>query len=356
MGHRKSSSRTALFAMVLAGLVLAGCSKAGETVSEEKKGPASATPTKASEAMAAAAESAADPDVVDLTESPAPAAAEDAGEEWESDVAELPPEVEPTTAGAVALEQLKKLKFKARREVVWARGAIANIPGYEKSLERLKREVKEWGMYERIPEEPLREALQEELDRQGQLNGVTVEYREFQDAKIKRRKLPETIHGQKPFDFEDNDIRNVILVVIRTGLADEAALEKFLSALVRDERLVVVKKVKPRPQQKGWVINLEAYWFPKTSYPLHIVESKVLEDEMKRVGLKLSVDEVVKLDSVGYLQHASMSYREFNASLEELNGAMKLLSESKYMSARAEFFRRKSEDALRSVVKLQLND
>ncbi len=352
MGFRILNSRTMLCSLVVAALLLAGCSKTGEpTVEKKKKGPASAEPAEAPGPAVAPEEPAEEKAVERPTEAVVPSAAEEISEAPRADVVEARPVAVLPAEGEAVTGLLKKLKFKARREVVWSRGAIANIPEYEQSLARLDREAKEWGMFEKIPEEPAQEALQEEIDRLGQLSGVVVEFREFQAAKFKRRKLPETIHGQKPFDFEDNDIRNVILVVVRTGPADDANLDKFLGALVKASRLMVVKKVKPRPQQTGFVINLEAYWFPKTGYPTHVVEAMVLEDEMKRVGIELSVDEAVKLDSVGYLQHASMSYREFNGSMEELNAAMKLLSESKYKSARAEFFRRKSEEALRSVVK-----
>jgi len=351
MVHKILSFRRTFLSLVITALLLVGCSRSPGTGKREKKGPAPASGAEAAGPGAAAGtaegeRAAARPDVL-----PAPGGDGDVAEESPPAVAATRPDVRPPEAAGEIPDLLKKLKFKARREVVWVRGAISNIPEYRQSVARLDREAEEWKMLERIPEEPAREALQEELDRLAQLSGLTLEYREFKDAQFKRRKLPETIHGQKPFDFEDNDIRDIVQVVLRTGPAEPAALQEFLGAVVRADRLMVVRKVKPRVQERGYIVNLEAFWFPTTAYPIHVVEPRVLEEEMKRVGIGLSVDEAVKLDSVGYLQHASMSYREFNASLEELNGAMKLLSESKYKSARSEFFRRKSEEALRSVAK-----
>jgi hypothetical protein len=253
------------------------------------------------------------------------------------------PEAPPEPAEKPLKEKLKELKFKARREVVWARTTIDNIPSYERALEKYQREFDQWRMYERVPLEPkkaeLKAALTELFDRLG----LPILYYAEADSTVPPRKLPEVIHGDKAFEFEDNDVREIFHVTIRTGAATPETVASLVTELKALDRLLYVRRVKVGKEEL--LVNLDTYFFRAERYPVHQVLERKLEERMRQMGIARSVDEVVNDDPLGHLQNAALSYREFNANLEALNEAMALLSRSKFLEARSSFFRRAVEEA-----------
>lgn len=240
-------------------------------------------------------------------------------------------------------ERLKRLKFKARRDVVWCRTTVANIPSYSRALEKFEAEFAAWGMYRRVPIAPQVEAFEQQVRKLcGQL-GLEVMFLESKEQKVKTRKVPDTIHGDRAWAFEDNDIRGIISVTVKTSVADEAAIESFRKALREMERLVLVRKIRPVAKTET-LFNLELYYFLEERYPVHVIEAKDLGKEMRQTGIEVSVETAVQKDSIGYLQNASLSFKEFNSSLPRLNESMQLLSRSKFLEARSSFFRRKMEE------------
>jgi hypothetical protein len=243
-------------------------------------------------------------------------------------------------------ERLKKIKFKARREVVWARTTIENTSSYQRALEKFDREFEQWRMYDRIPLEPRKEALQEELDRVVRSHGLEFKYYQAREEPAPVRELPEVIYGNRSFTFEDSDIRMIFQVTIKVDRVPDEKLQALVADIKKMERLVLIRRVQPK--HKEVVINLEAYYFRDIKYPVHKIEPLSLDEEMRLAGISADIEDVVKQDSVGYLQNAAMSLKEFNNSLERLNEAMLLLSESKFKEARSTVFRALSENAQRA--------
>jgi len=254
-------------------------------------------------------------------------------EEW----VETPDAAAKPGASEEIQEKLKKMKFALRRDVVWVRSAVANIPSYEQALARFDREFEEWNMYARVPKSPDVESLRKELEALARKAGGAVSYLDIREETLSTREIPEQIRGDRAFEFEENDIRGILLVTVRLAPADEALLKALVAGLEASNRLLEVLKARVDPE--GAVISARAYYFREERYPIHVIEPKNLEVEMRRYGIGDSVEEVVKQDPIGYLQNSGMSVREFNASLPDVNRAMRLLSESKFKEARSAFFR-----------------
>lgn len=278
----------------------------------------------------------------DVTEAGEPDAVNPYEEEPEEPMPAIEEEPEQTLR-----DKLKNLKFKARRDVMWARAAIANSDSYRRSLEKFDRNAEEWELYSRVPREPELDLFEAQLKEMAGNIGVTMEFLQIEQHKVEARNIPEIIHGEKSFEFEDSDLRGMAQVVMRLNLEAGGKLVPFIQGLKRQERLFILRRVMRSPD--GIVINGEVYYLLQERFPLHVVEPKDLEQAMKNFGIEISAREAVKLDPVGHLQNAALSYKEFNRSLPALNESMKLLSESSFKSARSEFFRRTSELADRSM-------
>ena len=234
-------------------------------------------------------------------------------------------------------DKLKKLKFKARRDVMWARTTVANIPSYQRALEKYDAEFERWGMYQKVPTAPKLEELRKEVEELAERLGLTVTVLKVKDYPITPRDLPELIRGERAFDFEDNDLRGVVHVTMLFDKVEAELLRSLVAGLKAASRLTRVRRLSPK--EGGFLLNADCYYFIDTSFPIHIIEEKDLEKEMGQSGIEMDIEEVVRLDPIGSLQSAALSYKEFNLSLPELNEAMKLLSESRFKSARSEFFR-----------------
>lgn len=264
------------------------------------------------------------------------------------------PDAEETTSGgttpgpgdaalAALTTSLKRLKFKARREVIAARTTIENIPSYRRSLEKFEREFEQWGMYTEVPREPGYDELKSAIA--GVVGGLGLEllYYKVKESSVEPRALPEVIHGNKSFTFEDNDVRSAFQVSIRIPQLPRESQTKLLAELKALDRLLLIRRVKD--QSESLLINMEGYWFPEERYPLHQVLPRDLKTEMQQLGITSTIEKVLRQDSVGYLQNAALSYKELNASLPKVNEAMGLLSRSKFLEARSAFFRKAVEAA-----------
>lgn len=263
------------------------------------------------------------------------------------DEPEVPlPTVVPENREKSLRDKLKKLKFKARRDLLWARAAISNRQSYERSLDKFDRNAEEWDMYQRVPLAPKLEEAEANLRELATRVGVEIAFFQMELQTGEQRQLPMVIHGEKSFEFRDSDLRGMAQIVLRLSLAGAGNLLEFIRGTKELPRLFTIRRVIRTPQ--GIVINGDVCYFREEKFPLHVVKERSLEQSMKNFGIEVSAREAVRQDPVGHLQNASLSYKEFNASLPLLNEAMALLSESKFKSARSEFFRRASQGAARS--------
>jgi hypothetical protein len=323
-------------------VVAMGCNspRKVETAAEEQTKSARATPGVAPLGVATVDATGKPDEKSEATASPSIEVVEETSSKPLQDVAPVAPEAAVQTE---LPSHLKRLKFKARREVVAARTTIENIPSYSRSLEKFEREFEEWGMYISVPREPQFDKLQRDITGVVKKLGLELLYFNILESTDEKRKLPELIHGNKSFTFEDDDVREAFQVTIRITRVPREKQAKLLAALKRMERLLLVRRFKLQPD--SILINMEAYWFGEEKYPLHQVLARDLQTEMQRLGITGSMEEVLQQDSVGYLQNAALSYRELNASLPKINEAMGLLSRSKFLEARSSFFRKIVEAA-----------
>jgi hypothetical protein len=262
----------------------------------------------------------------------------------ETSVAQSPDVSRKTKEADQFSERLKKLKFKARRDVVWCRTTVSNIPSYARALEKFEAEFAQWQMYRKMPVEPGLEAFEKELREMLGHQNLQVNLLNIEPVKVNTRELPGIIHGDRAWSFGDNDIRGISAVTLKVAGGDEAAMQRLRAIFREMDRLVLVRRAKPT-QTAEWLFNLEIYHFLDIEYPIHVIEEKDLEKEMRQSGINVSVEEALRRDTIGYLQNASLSYKEFNSSQEKLNEAMQLLSRSKFLEARSTFFRKKMEEA-----------
>jgi hypothetical protein len=253
-------------------------------------------------------------------------------------VEDAAPAAREAAVQAELASQLKRLKFKARREIVAARTTIENIPSYTRSLEKFEREFEGWGMYVKVPLEPKFDELKGEITKVVEKLGLELLYYNILESKEEKRTLPEVIHGNKSFAFEENDVREAFQVTIRIARVPREMQAKLLAELKGLERLLMVRRFKVLPD--SILINMEGYWFGEARYPLHQVLARDLQGEMQQLGITGSMEDILRQDTVGYLQNAALSYKELNASLPKINEAMGLLSKSKFLEARSAFFRK----------------
>ncbi len=325
-------------------VVATGCNRPRKVETEAaKQQPQTAPGTATAKATAAAVADVAVKRDVKVMEKETPPQLEIVEETVEEAAKDVTSVTSKAAAQAELSRQLKRLKFKARREIVAARTTIENIPSYSRSLEKFEREFEQWGMFTRIPKEPKFEELKGEVTDVVEKLQLELLHYNILESKEEKRKLPEVIHGNKSFTFEDNDVREAFQVTVRIARVPRDKQMELLGKLKGLERMLLVRRFKLLPD--SILINMDAYWFDEERYPLHRVLPRDLQDEMQKLGITGTMEDILQQDTVGYLQNAALSYKELNASLPKINEAMGLLSRSKFLQARSAFFRKASETA-----------
>jgi len=268
------------------------------------------------------------------------------GVDGEDELVSSPPVRQAKEAPADPLdEKLKKLKFKARREVMWARAAMSNIESYRADLKKFERDFAEWELPVFVPDEPKLDEVKKLLYDLAGARSIVIEYYEAKPDTMPRKPLPKQIRGDRDFSYEEEDIRDLHQVVMRVVPPDADSMRGFLKDAAAAKRLVHVRKVSLSEQRL--VVNLTVYSFRKLVLPVHVAEERSIERELKSFGIEKSMEELQAVDSVGHLQNATLSYAEFNASIPKVNEALGLLGQGQYLAARSEFFRRTFEAAQR---------
>jgi hypothetical protein len=285
---------------------------------------------------------------------PSPAAAQPAEEpavdvgvqdvyDASEDVGQVPEEQAPADPLA---EKLKRLKFKARRDAAWARAAVANIESYRADLKKFERDAAQWEVDRHIPSSPQLDTFKSTVYDLAGKNAIVIEYYEEQPDAAPRRVLPETLQGNREFEYEDLDVRDAHQVVLRVVPPDAASMRTWLGKVVETQRLVKIRNV--GVGLGSLIVNFEVYSWRNVRPPLHKTDERTLEVELKQIGVEGSLEQLLEQDRVGQIQHAAMSYKEFNDAIPKLDEALALLDQGKLVAARLSYFRRTYEDAQRT--------
>lgn len=320
-----------LAAALLAGLVLAGCNRPRPEAAPQKAEEPSPAPV--AQPL---------PDLVPAEPETAAPASRPPLPTLSADI-ELPPQLQPVPAPQLPdlQQQLRQLKAKARREVVEQRRLIARIEPFKTELASLAQQGEQSRLQKLIPIGPQVDELSAALRKLAAQQGLEVALLELREEELRRRELPGRIPGDKPFQFEDNDIRGVIAGALVVRTIDREAVGRLLAELSRIDRLLLMRQV--RVEQEQTLLAFEAWYFIEQNWPQPVAVARSLENEMQLAGIDATVEEVVAVDRTGHLQAAALSHKEYNESLKQYEEALRLQMEVRLKAAQADFFRRKNE-------------
>jgi len=171
------------------------------------------------------------------------------------------------------------------------------------------------------------------------------------DSEMDERKLPAEVPADKLFEMLDNDIRRIHQVAVTIDSIPDEKLSALIEMVKKFERLTVIRRIKPvHPGQI--LINAEIYTFKEVAWPKMVVPRHTLEQEMLTAGIKVPIKEAVQNDPIGYLQAASMAYKEYASAVTKLEEAMLVIEKLNMLKARMAFYT--SKRALVDVISLRM--
>lgn len=361
-------SRTA--ALLLVVLLLAACSKAQTPADpgvKKAESPAAAQPEKAPAPAAEEPAPAAGPAAA--VEAPAPAEPEAAAQPQPGEVpapvaGEAAPEQEPTDEqpaeepGAEAeveaqpaptqptesefIINARRLKDRADKDLKWAREVAGALTQTQAELQALALKEESARLLVRMPVAPDVEGLEKLLTDYTKSTGLPLKDLKVEIQELKRRELPPILNGKKAITYEPSDFRGLILATFWLEERDRAKLAPWFDGLKSQDRLLEVKQMKYG--ENGYLVNVAAYYLPEVSHPLLKSDPKNFKEVMQATGIKVSVEDAVRQDPVGYIQNATMTYVEYNDLLPTVNQTLALQSDLIWRKARLDYLEEKEEE------------
>ena len=230
--------------------------------------------------------------------------------------------LEPSEA-EVIIENLMKLKVQALAEAQWAQGLREQLESLRNQLVKAEEAVKEPLYTVGVPSILDPKAVEAEWRKAAVDAGTEVQFFELTQAPVHRGAIPQMVPDRKPFQIALNDVRDIFMVVVRIPRVDDAAMERFVSSLTKLDRLTVPTRVQVFGDRV--IVNAEVYCWREAPLPERIVTQKDLKEELRRAGVSRSVEEVVKMDPIGHLQHTALSFKAYNAARPDVVQALKAI-------------------------------
>ena len=254
-----------------------------------------------------------------LPQKVAGAAAEEApAEEQQPDAVSL----EPSEAELI-MESLKKLKDQALTEAQWAQELRERLESLRNRLAEAEQVLKDPSYTVGVPSKLDPAVVEAEWRKAAVDAGTEVQFFEITEASVHRDAIPPMVPDRKPFQITMNDVRDIFLVVARIPRVDDATMERFVSNLAKLDRLTLPTRVQVFGDRV--IVNAEVYRWREVPLPERIVRQKDLKEELRRAGVSLSVEEVVKMDPIGHLQHTALSFKTYNAARPHVVQALKAI-------------------------------
>jgi hypothetical protein len=352
-----SSAFWPLTLLLALALGLTGCNGPKKAGTEAPKGQApSATqapkaeapaPTEASPAAAVEAtpEAPAEAAPSAVAEAPATEASPEAAKAEPVQPPTVEPEaLDPLTNPAELARRLEAIQLAAVKELELAHTMVDSISQRKGLLELRRKELAESGFAEVCPEGDDQAGLKSRLNLLARQFDYTMENLRVVESKVQRRELPDEIPAGKGVAVEDMDFVKPLLVSFTLQGASNSRLTNWLDTLKKDARVMKVQRIK-NLEQGGWLVNLEAYGLFNDEYPVLKSNPIDFKQVLKRSGIHLEMDELVRRDPVGRAHGAAVAYREYNDLINNLNAANIIESELRWTEAKLRWLKAAREAA-----------
>jgi hypothetical protein len=322
---------------------------AAEGAAKPAEGEAAAEPA----AEAPATEGAAKPTDEATPEAPAAeVAAEGASPEAApAQPATVEPEaLDPMTNPAELSKRLEAIQKAAVHELEIARANAASLGERKGLLELRRKELAESGFADVCPMGDDLTGLRKRILFVADQFGYTVENYRVVESPVQRPPVPDELPAGKEGDVEDMDFVKPLLVTFILQGESKDKLGNWLETLKKEPRVVKVQRIK-NPEQSGWLVNLEAYGLRTDQYP--VLKSMPIDFKvvLKRNGIHLDMDELVRRDPVGKAHGAAMAYKEYNDLINNVNAANIVQSELRWVEAKLRWLKAVREAAAKVDIK-----
>jgi hypothetical protein len=318
---------------------------ANQTPKAEAPAPAEASPAATAEAAPEAPAQAPEAEEAAPAEASPAANAEAAPEAEPRQPPTVEPEaLDPLTNAAELARRLEAIQVAAVKELELAHSMVDSISQRKGLLELRRKELAESGFAEVCPEGDDLAGLKRSLNSLARQFDYTMESLRIVESKVQRRELPDEIPAGKGMTVLDMDFVKPLLVSFTLQGDSDDRLPKWLDTLKKDARVMKVQRIK-NLEQGGWLVNLEAYGLFNDEYPVLKSNPIDFKQVLKRSGIYLEMDELVRRDPVGRAHGAAIAYREYNDLINNLNAANILESELRWIEAKLRWLKATREAA-----------
>lgn len=272
-------------------------------------------------------------------EAPSPGVA-DADIEEASEIVEESPQAK---AEDPIVPLLKLLRDKAEEHLAWNRDLLAREEELKKQRQALSEEMARLGVLASVPETHDDSQVEAEWRGLAQVMQFTIDSWMISKTVFDQPALPNEVPADKEFRLAAADVRSVYQIVMKIPMMTDEQLARLLDGIAGFQRLTLVRRVKPEVGGK-LTVNAEVYLFNPVDKPRFVVPERSVEAAMAELGIHLTLSQAVRKDPIGYVQTATLAYRELEASRKKAQEVAALQGEVLWLSERMAFWKLKTEE------------
>lgn len=238
---------------------------------------------------------------------------------------------------------LKLLRDKAEEHLAWNRDLLASEEELKKQRQALSEEMARLGVLASVPETHDDSQVEAEWRGLAQVMQFTIDSWMISKTVFDHPALPEEVPADKEFRLAAADVRSVYQIVMKIPMMTDEQLARLLDGIAGFQRLTLVRRVKPEVGGK-LTVNAEVYLFNPVDKPRFVVPERSVEAAMAELGIHLTLSQAVRKDPIGYVQTATLAYRELEASRKKAQEVAALQGEVLWLSERMAFWKLKTEE------------
>lgn len=237
---------------------------------------------------------------------------------------------------------LKLLRDRAEEHLLWVRELLASGDELTQERQSLTEDMARLGVMASIPE--VHDDAQVEAEWRGlaQVMQFQIESWMISKSEFDQPPLPAEMPADKELKLASADVRSVYQVVAKVPAMSDEQLVRLLEGIAGFQRLTLVRRIKLEVGGK-LTINAEVYLFNPTSRPKFVVPERTVEAAMAELGIHLTLSEAVRKDPIGFVQTATLAYREYEASRKKAQQLAELQGDVLWLRERMAFWKSKSK-------------
>ncbi|GEM_PF-4167024 len=244
------------------------------------------------------------------------------GDEGETPEAERRPAANPDKDDPYA-SLFRMLRDTAEGHVNWARGLLASERELKDEVERLKGLLSDPATRALVGDQELYDEVKAEWESLAKELGLELASFTASKATLDVIQLPDSMPADRPLELTNNHVRATHQLIVRLPVMDREKLTALLEGIKKFKRLTLVRRIKPE-RGENHLVNAEFYQFLPTDKPAMLVPERTVEAEMAQLGIRLTLQDAVRRDPVGYVQTAALALAEYRAARNRLQEVVEL--------------------------------